>query len=389
MIERVIIIQPIYFPDVKATEMFGYVDALSKKDDLEINVICAKQQDDQGQIEENVKVFHTRADDSISLGSIWRFFIDARKIIKNKSKADNKKTIIHYIQPSPAVALLIIWQKIFFPSKIIKSFYDIKTGPISRGLVHVIGRWQTVMASLFADQVSIIAEVLKDEIFPKLIQKNFKKIKNIKILPIGVNQEKFFAKPSNLLQKEYNIDCKCRIFLYIGTHGKARNLKIIIDSFKDINQGQSDSFLIFIGQGDDRENLIKYVQENNLKKILFHEAVPFEKIPDYINSADICLAYDPFENQPPLKTIECLSCNKPTIVSNSPGASEFITWFDDEMKNLLIKVEEKDIIRAMKYALQNFDTLKLKPWDRIVEDHNWDYIITNKLMPFYNDAFKQ
>jgi glycosyltransferase involved in cell wall biosynthesis len=77
------------------------------------------------------------------------------------------------------------------------------------------------------------------------------------------------------------------IIMYLGAHGKANALDVILDAAKIIHDRGIDSVRFsFIGDGPEKENLIRQSKHLNLDNIEFKEAIPKHLVPEIMSGAD-------------------------------------------------------------------------------------------------------
>jgi glycosyltransferase involved in cell wall biosynthesis len=109
---------------------------------------------------------------------------------------------------------------------------------------------------------------------------------------------------------------------YLGNHGIANALDNLIAAMKCL---ESDNVvLILIGQGQEKENLIKQADKLKLKNIFFLPAVPKTLVPSLLEEFDIL--YIGLQNQPvfrfgisPNKLIDYMMAGKPIIQAINAG----------------------------------------------------------------------
>lgn len=99
-------------------------------------------------------------------------------------------------------------------------------------------------------------------------------------IPNGVDLSRF----KEIETKETNSHFK---IMYIGAHGIANALQVILDAAKIIQNKEYDKIkFIFIGEGTEKENLIKYKGEMGLQNVEFRDTVPKDKVARVISKAD-------------------------------------------------------------------------------------------------------
>ena len=88
-------------------------------------------------------------------------------------------------------------------------------------------------------------------------------------------------KPNDVMTLKESLGLKNKIIIsYLGTHGLAHGLKFILESISKISN--PDLHFLFIGDGAEKENLIKYSKTLHLKNFTFLESVTKSDIPLYI-----------------------------------------------------------------------------------------------------------
>ena len=106
------------------------------------------------------------------------------------------------------------------------------------------------------------------------------------------------------------------VISYLGTHGLAHGLKFILESISKISN--PDLHFLFIGDGAEKENLIKYSKTLHSKNFTFLESVTKSEIPLYIEISDYSLVNlkksDEFKNVIPSKIFENIAMYKPILL---------------------------------------------------------------------------
>ncbi|QNB47001.1 glycosyltransferase [Thermanaerosceptrum fracticalcis] len=78
--------------------------------------------------------------------------------------------------------------------------------------------------------------------------------------------------------------------LYLGAHGQANALVTIVEAAELLQeQGYTDIHLFFVGDGPEKENLMRLAQQKQLHNISFHEPVSKEEVPLLLERVDIAL----------------------------------------------------------------------------------------------------
>lgn len=203
--------------------------------------------------------------------------------------------------------------------------------------------------------------------------KNKVKPKPMWLSPLGVNTESYFNKIPNdslIEDKEWKNDFK---IMYLGVHGRANDLISVLNTAKAFStkfgskvNNQKVSF-IFIGDGDQKINLIQLANELELDNVYFENPVPGDMVPDYLVHADICLTnlmkIESFKLVRPNKLFQYMALGKPIIsgiwgefqeIIEEVGSGVYIDFTNYEEasgkiyelvnnKELLLEMEKKGI----------------------------------------------
>lgn len=145
-------------------------------------------------------------------------------------------------------------------------------------------------------------------------------------VPMGVSaqMEKWVA--------DNAVDVVPQRFVYLGTLGKARQLKTIVDAFALVARRLPDAELLFIGDGDmpqERLDLQAYVEECGLASMVkFTGFIPMQEAWRLTASASVCLS--PFFPTPvlrstsPTKLVEYMALGRPVVCNDHPEQSQII-----------------------------------------------------------------
>jgi glycosyltransferase involved in cell wall biosynthesis len=125
------------------------------------------------------------------------------------------------------------------------------------------------------------------------------------------------AKGSGELRNRLGLDGKF-VVLYIGAHGISHALGRIIEA-ADMMKERSDIRFVFVGEGAEKEDLVRKAQESGLTNVQFLDPVSRDVVRAYYAMADVCLV--PLRNIPlfntfiPSKMFEMMAMGKPIVAS--------------------------------------------------------------------------
>ena len=174
--------------------------------------------------------------------------------------------------------------------------------------------------------------VVTDSFKRYLIEKHFIPSEKIGVFKNGVLVNKFKKIDSEKLSKlKESLGLKNKIIIsYIGTHGLAHGLKFILESISKISN--PDLHFLFIGDGAEKENLIKYSKTLHLKNFTFLESVTKSEIPLYIEISDYSLVNlkksDEFKNVIPSKIFENIALYKPILLGVEGESKKLIDDYE-------------------------------------------------------------
>lgn len=120
------------------------------------------------------------------------------------------------------------------------------------------------------------------------------------------------------------------VVAYVGTLSlNTHNVGLLLEAFALVAQQQADARLLLVGDGEDRQLLMRRVKDLGLaSQTLFTGAVPAAGVPSYLALAD-CLV-DPVDDDPvaqarsPLKIVESLALGIPVVTGNVGDRSEML-----------------------------------------------------------------
>jgi glycosyltransferase involved in cell wall biosynthesis len=190
----------------------------------------------------------------------------------------------------------------------------IATGVLTNNILINVMYW--IEKSLYKNAHKIIAltPAFKEDIskrFPEYAPK-------IEIITNGADLDLMAPGPkNNWVRDQYNWQNK-KVFSYFGAHGVANNLIQVInvaEKFRD----RDDILFVLIGDGMQKDELKETARKLNLKNIQFIDSVPKQKVQDFINASDVCMAIlkktDTFKTVYPNKVFDYMACKKPIIVT--------------------------------------------------------------------------
>jgi len=176
-----------------------------------------------------------------------------------------------------------------------------------------------------ADLVVPVTDAFKEN----LINRGIPSEKQV-VIPNGSNLDLFNSDmDGNGIQEDLGLEDKFLVG-YIGTHGMAHNLDFILDCAEEVSDEKYH--FMFIGDGAEKEKLVKQAREQNMENVTFVDPVPKEEVPDYLASVDVSLVplkkSDTFKTVIPSKIFEAAAMDTPILLGVEGQAKEIIEEYE-------------------------------------------------------------
>ncbi|MGC9106953.1 MAG: glycosyltransferase, partial [Infirmifilum sp.] len=202
--------------------------------------------------------------------------------------------------------------------------------------------------------------------------------KPVYVIPNGVDPI-FRPMDKQQARKAIGLDHTGPAALLYGSLDAWVDIAEVLHAVKNIRNTGIDIKLIIVGFSHAKthyQKLIAHIKQQGLDKaVVTYPPQPYEKMPLYINSADVVIS--PYRKTTknfatPLKIIESLACGKPVV---APQIIEYKIWFKQGIFTYgTISVE--DAITLALNLSQDKDAL-IKLSDKIMQRHSWDNIAEN------------
>lgn len=220
--------------------------------------------------------------------------------------------------------------------------------------VHVAGDgsafWKRVLGRVLdmADLVLPISSFLGDYLV-KLFSLNPDKVFP---LPSGVNLSLF--NPGRYGGVPHGFPNSKRYVVYVGRVDGIRRLDIVLDSLRILLRRGVDVGVVFVGGGDDVERL-RRLSEDVGEKVSFTGLVNYERVPEYVAAADVCLSLLPptplLVFSSPIKLFEYMAMEKPVVANREiPEHREVL---EESGGGLLAGYDAAEVAEALENILTN------------------------------------
>ena len=174
--------------------------------------------------------------------------------------------------------------------------------------------------------------VVTDSFKKYIIKEHGIKAKKVGVFKNGVLVSNFKGSESkDVMTLKESLGLKNKIVIsYLGTHGLAHGLKFILESISKTSN--PDLHFLFIGDGAEKKNLIKYSKTLHSKNFTFLESVTKSEIPLYIEISDYSLVNlkksDEFKNVIPSKIFENIAMYKPILLGVEGESKKLIDHYE-------------------------------------------------------------
>ena len=142
--------------------------------------------------------------------------------------------------------------------------------------------------------------------------------------PTRYDSSIFFPVPQATVRKALDIPDDKTVIVCCGRINEVKGWQLVFDSYCHFRKSHQDSLLIFIGDGEDKAELLDKVNKNNLQEnVLITGFQPAEKVAQYINCGDIALVGSIREGWS-VSMLETLACGKAIVSTDVSGATTMI-----------------------------------------------------------------
>jgi glycosyltransferase involved in cell wall biosynthesis len=248
------------------------------------------------------------------LSAFFTHYIEIEKTI-NEEKID---VIVLYSAPTNGLQTLHIAKRYNIP--VIFRSIDILNQLVPQWFLKVPTR--TIERKVYRNVDKIVA--ITPQLFDYVVKRGADE-KKVKLLFYGVDTNKFNpCVETTAIREKLDINRDDKVIVFIGTLFKFSGLDQYVKQFTRVLKAIPETKLIIVGHGDLLERLKKFVNSIGLDdKVILTGYQPYERMPQYINLADICI--NPFQINDttrdilPGKILQYLACAKPVLATPLPG----------------------------------------------------------------------
>ena len=228
-------------------------------------------------------------------------------------------------------------------------------GAMNEGRVYKFLEWVELRLYKSAKKIIVVTDTFKRKIAARGIDDS-----KIDVHKNGVILDLFEpkSKDSELMEANPQFRGK-KVFAYIGTHGMAHGLSFILNSLPKLQESLPQTHFLFIGEGAEKENLLKQAENLKLTNVTFMPFVPKHEVVRYLSLMDVALVNlkksDTFKTVIPSKIFEAAALQKPILLGLEGETKGIIESFNagtcfepENEEEFILKCHE--ILQEKQYA---------------------------------------
>lgn len=133
----------------------------------------------------------------------------------------------------------------------------------------------------------------------------------------------------SLCRKTLSLPTDKKILFAFGDLLERKGFQYLVDAMKILSSQRKDILCVISGKGRYKRDLTDQAERLNLKDsvIILDHYIPTEKMPVWINSADL-FVFPSLRESFGIVQVEALACGKPVIAARNAGSTEVITSVD-------------------------------------------------------------
>ncbi|WP_144478084.1 glycosyltransferase family 4 protein [Cytobacillus oceanisediminis] len=215
--------------------------------------------------------------------------------------------------------------------------------------------------------------------------KKGKKRENVFLLPNGVNTETFSPREANKDWLEtLGFEGK-KVFTFAGRVGYAQGLDSVLKAAKIVEGLNPDVRFLIIGDGPEKETLIKLKDDLKLTNLVFHDSVPVTEMPNVFSITDFSIVslrnIELFKGARPSKIFPALASGVPVLYCGVGESAELIA---NNHCGIIAEPENPDDIANKILDCAAMDSQEYKQYSQsgrkfVEEFYSWKFIVDDLL----------
>lgn len=223
-----------------------------------------------------------------------------------------------------------------------------------------------------------------DGIKENMVRKG-KKEEDVFLLPNGVNTDTFIPLPKDQDVLEQTGLIGKKVFMYAGNLGYAQGLDSVLEAAALIKDTHPDIHFLFVGDGQEREKLLKMKEDLHLSNVIFYGSVPVSDMPKMFSVADFSIVslrnIELFKGARPSKIFPAISTGTPVLYC---GSGESASILEDYNCGKIAAPENPTSIAELAIKLAELPEDQYKQMSEngrnlAIQQYSWKSIVNNLL----------
>lgn len=268
---------------------------------------------------------------------------------------------------------------------------ELKVNPNSQSFAYRVFSYLALRSEKFnythCDRIVSVTDKLRDE----LVRLYSVPENKVHVINNGANTDVFKPLHPEQTKAELQLENSKKYVCFVGHLAAWQGVEFLIRASPLILQKFPDARFLIIGDGVMKDKLLEITSELGLsERFTFTGRIAYERVPLYINAADVCVA--PFIKErnskiglSALKTYEYLACGKPIVASSIPGVKDLI---ESSGGGITVTPENPEELAAAVVRLLNDEDTRVAMGKKgrryIVENHSWDGV-AKKILQICSD----
>ena len=200
------------------------------------------------------------------------------------------------------------------------------------------------------------------------------------VIRAGIDSKRYNPEmDGEAIREKYGIKKEDKVLFFMGWLYEFSGLKEVALELAKNKEEKPEIKLLIVGDGDAFDDLQRIREEYNIdSQMILTDKQPYEKIPEFIAAADICIlpAYNNeiMKDIVPIKMYEYMAMGKPVIVTRLPGVMKefgndngviYVDKPEDALKKAIELIENGSIEEEGRKARRFVEKLS---WDDITDE---------------------
>ena len=212
----------------------------------------------------------------------------------------------------------------------------------------------------------------------------------VHVVRAGIDTERFNPHLDGCgLREKFGISRDDVVLFFMGWLYSFSGLKELAAELSEFRYTYPNLKLVIVGEGDIYHDLQQLKKDRNLQQLILAGWQPYERIPEFIAMADICLLpahnNEIMRNIVPIKMYEYMGCGKPVIATRLPG---IMREFGEGNGVIYVEKPEDVLKKAVELAEDRQKMRELgKKAAEYVQKYSWE-AITNQFEELLKELAK-